>query len=120
MNGMFNTKKAGTARTIIFQSGKLFKAVCLDFDIIEEANTMEKVEKQIREAIVGYIKNVCQNNLDDSLLNRHAEKRYWDIYYKYLEHINKKVEIRRSEGAKSIDLTSMFTIPISSKAYCHC
>ena len=76
---MFNTKKAGTARAIIFQSGKSFKAVCLDFDIIEEASTMEKAEKKIREAVVGYIKNICKNNLDDSFLNRHAEKRYWEI-----------------------------------------
>jgi hypothetical protein len=52
MNGMFNTKKAGTARAIIFQSGKSFKAVCLDFDIIEEASTMEKAEKKIRERLL--------------------------------------------------------------------
>ena len=62
-----NTKKRGVAKTIIFKNGRLFKAVCLDFDLIEEAKTREEVEKQIREAVNGYIKNVCKNNLDDAL-----------------------------------------------------
>ena len=119
MNNINNTKRRGTARTIIFPSGKNYKAVCLDFDIIEEANTREEVEKQIKEAVVGYIKNICINNLDDKLLNRHAEKRYWDIYYKYVEHITEKERAPKTKFAHSIDLTSMFTIPINLRAYCN-
>jgi hypothetical protein len=119
MNKTFNTKKTGTARAIIFKSGKQFRAVCLDFDIIEEAETMVEAEKQIKEAVVGYIKNICKNNLSDELLNRPAEKKYWDIYYKYLEYINKREGAKKLEGARSVDLTSMFTIPINSKACCY-
>ncbi|MFH1428017.1 MAG: hypothetical protein ABIG60_05870 [Patescibacteria group bacterium] len=114
-----NTKKRGVARTIIFKSGRLFKAVCLDFDIIEEAKTSEEVEKQVREAVVGYIKNICKNDLDDSLLNRHAEKRYWDIYYKHIKLISSKKEIAPKMNDKSVDLTSMFTIPINLRAFCN-
>ena len=80
MNSINNTKKSGVARTIIFPFGKNYKAVCLDFDIIEEAKTREGVEKQIKEAVIGYIKNVCKNNLDDRLLNRHAEKKNCGVY----------------------------------------
>ena len=50
----------GMVAQIGFPSGKNYKAVCLDFDIIEESKTREEVEKQIKEAIVGYIKNVCK------------------------------------------------------------
>lgn len=119
MNSKNNTKKGGVARTIIFPSGKNYKAVCLDFDIIEEAKTREGVEKQIKEAAVGYIKNVCKNNLDNRLLNRHAEKKYWDIYYKHIERITEKEKSPKVKIAHSIDLTSMFTIPINLRTYCN-
>lgn len=116
MNKNINTKKGGIARTIIFKSGKLFKAVCLDFDIIEEANTRSEVEIQIKEAVIGYIENVCKNNLDDSLLNRHADKKYWDLYNKYLKVIkNNKIEKNTSD----INNTSIFTIPINSEITCY-
>jgi len=119
MNSANNTKKSGVARTIIFPSGKNYKAVCLDFDIVEEAKTGEEVERQIKEAIVGYIKNVCKNNLDDRLLNRHAEKKYWDIYYKHIERITKKEKSPKANIVHPIDLTSMFTTPINLRAYCN-
>lgn len=119
MSNNLNTKKRGVARTIIFRSGLLFKAVCLDFDIIEEAETREGVEEKIREAIIGYIKNVCKNNLSDELLNRHAEKRYWNMYYKYLELLAEKNAKKISnENFNEIAKTSFFTMPIDSKVLC--
>lgn len=78
MNNIFNTKKQGVVRTIIFKKGKVFEAVCLDFDLIEEAKTLVEAKNQIKEAVVGYVQNVCKNNLSDELLNRHADKKYWD------------------------------------------
>ena len=114
-----NTKKRGVARTIIFKSSSLFKAVCLDFNIIEEAKTRDAVEKQIKEAIIGYIKNVCKNNLSDELLNRHAEKRYWNMYNKYLELLAKKDNKKiNSENLNNIIKTSIFTMPINPKILC--
>lgn len=119
MSNNFNTKKRGLARTIIFKSGSLFKAVCLDFDIIEEAKTREDVERQIREAIIGYIKNICKNNLNDELLNRHAEKRYWNMYYKYLELLTEKNSKKiNTENFNEIAKTSFFTMPINSRVLC--
>ncbi len=108
-----NSKKSGTARTIIFKKGKLYKAVCLDFDIIEESESREEVELMIKEAIVGYIKNICLNKLDDQLLNRHADDRYWQMYFKYLKTIDAQ-KINTSQ----VKDTSIFTIPINKKMFC--
>ena len=106
-----NTKRNGIVRTIIFKSGKLYKAVCLDFDIIEEAKTRDEVEVQIREAIAGYLENVCKNNLNDKLLNRRAEKKYWDMFEKYQKLTSKKdvLDIKNN----IINKTQIFTLPIS-------
>ena len=117
MHTNYNTKKSGVAKTIIFKSGRLYKAVCLDFDIIEEADSREDVEKQIKEAVVGYIKNVCKNNLNDELLNRHAAKRYWDKYDKYLELIGGSKKVKANDSS-DISNTSIFTMPISQRALC--
>ncbi len=111
-----NTKRKGVARTIIFKSGKTFKAVCLDFDIIEEAGTREVVEAQIKEAILGYIENIHKNKLDDKLLNRHTDKKYWDMYFEYLK-VLENYEVPK----KSTDIsnTSIFTTPINPRATCY-
>ena len=111
-----NTKRSGIARTIIFKIGKKFKAVCLDFDIIEEADTREVAELQIKEAIIGYIENVCKNKLDDKLLNRHAEKKYWERYNKYLRLIKKPQKIINVESTSMF--TIPFTMPINAKMLC--
>jgi hypothetical protein len=110
-----NTKNKGIARAIIFKSGKQYKAVCLDFDLIEEADTREGVEQLIKESIIGYIKNICLNKLDDKLLNRHADKIYWSLYERHLEQIGKEKK-RISNDAKE---TSMFTMPINLRAFCN-
>ncbi|MFA6536986.1 MAG: hypothetical protein WCT18_01155 [Patescibacteria group bacterium] len=110
---MTNTKKKGIARTIILKKGLKFVAVCLDFDLFEESKDFEKVEKAIKEAIIGYVENVCKNKLADSLLNRPAPKKYWDMYYKYCESIKKPKIV-----GIDINKISMFTMPINSKMFC--
>lgn len=69
----------------------------MDFDIIEEAKTKEEVEKQINEAIVGYIINIQRNNLSDDLLNRHADKKYWDIYNSYIKFIQENEKSQKMD-----------------------
>ena len=99
---MKNNKIQGVAKIFIFPSGrKKYTAVCLDFDIIEEAETLYEVEGKIKEAVKGYIINVHKNNLSDKLLNRYAEKKYWDLYESYLSFLkkrhNKKNETTKQE-----------------------
>lgn len=116
MNKIHNTKKLGMARTIIFPRGKKFLAVCLDFDIIEEAKTRQEVETNIKEAITGYIENICKNNLSDNLLNRHADKKYWDMYREHLNLLAEKENFKKAPN--NIKKTSSFAWPISLNAMC--
>jgi len=104
------------ARTIIFPRGKRFIAVCLDFDIIEEATTREKVETSIKEAIRGYIENICKNNLSDKLLNRHADEKYWKMYKEHLNLLAEKENLK--SAPKNIQNASSFNWPINIKMMC--
>lgn len=114
-----NTKKSGVVRTIVFPIRGGYRAVCLDFDIIEEAETRIEVEKHVKEAIIGYVTNICKNKLDDSLLNRHADRRYWDMYEKYQKLITAKKAIKISGSANKV---SLFTTPVGElfkqSSYC--
>jgi predicted RNase H-like HicB family nuclease len=110
-----NTKKYGHARAIIFPCKGGFRAVCLDFDIIEDCKTREDAEAMIKEAMTGYIKNVCKNNLDDSLLNRSADKKYWKIYEGYLKLLKAKT---RTAAPKNVRESSLYSQPISLDSGC--
>jgi len=110
-----NTKNIGLARTIVFPCKGGFRAVCLDFDIIEEGETRDEVEKSIKEAVVGYIEAVCKNNLEDELLNRRADKKYWKIYEEYLDLMKNKAKKPVSSNLKK---SSLFTLPISNNCDC--
>ena len=114
---MNNTKKQGTANIFIFPDGKKYTAVCLDFNIIEEATTLELAEKQIVEAVKGYIINVCKNNLDNKLLNRHADKKYWKMCFEYMESVSKHNSGNKiSSQQKQINKkgASFFTLPVAT------
>ena len=80
---MKNTKKFGIARILIIPQKNKFEAVCLDFDLIEEAQTLREAKKLIEAAVRGYVVNICKNGLDDSLLNRPAAKKYWKMFEQY-------------------------------------
>jgi len=106
---MINTKKTGFARTIIFPCKGGYAAVCLDFNIIEEDEDRDVLEKSIKEAIVGYIETVRKVNLDDSFMNRHASKRYWNMYEACLKMIENKDKKPISASMKKY---SLFILPI--------
>lgn len=107
-----NTKRQGVARIIIFPFSKGFKAVCLDFDLIEEAKTREEVEKEIRLSVMAYVENICRNNLSDDLLNRHADPKYWKMFENYQKFITLK---RPTETfTPNIKASSFFSVPVRS------
>jgi len=108
-----NTKNRGVARIIIFPASKGFRAMCLDFDLIEEAKTFQEVETQIRESVEGYVENVCKNNLPDALLNRPAEKKYWDMLVEYQKYIIAKKNSERS-FPRNVQASSFLSLPIRS------
>jgi len=108
-----NKKTQGIARILIYPSKNKYTGVCLDFDIIEEADTKEKAINQIKEATRGYIVNIWKNNLDDSLLNRPAPEKYWEIYREYSRFITAKNEEKVKKITTKIKSSSFFSFPIS-------
>jgi len=107
-----NKKGQGIARILIYPSRNKYIGVCLDFDLVEEADSKEEVLNQIKEATRGYILNVLKNNLDDSLLNRPAPENYWRIYRKYNRFIIAKNKERVKKITPEIKSSSLFSIPI--------
>ncbi len=108
-----NTKKRGVARIIIFPFRRNnYRAVCLDFDLIEDAKTIERVEHEIRESVTGYVENICRNDLPDELLNRHADKKYWKI----LEARQRYMAAKRITRffPKNVEKSSFLSLPIRS------
>ncbi|MDO8659461.1 MAG: hypothetical protein Q7K54_02560 [Candidatus Parcubacteria bacterium] len=89
-----NTKDKGTVEFLVYKEGKTFVGVCLTFDIVEEGNNPEKLMESIQEAAQGHLKVVRTQNMSDDLLNRHAPKEYWDIYYKVIGDIQSKKSIK--------------------------
>lgn len=83
---MTNTKKQGQFTMLVYRE-KLdyYIGVCLEFDLIEEGTSAQEVMRQIKEASVGYLKTVTENNLSDDLLNKKAPKKYWEKYQEFLE-----------------------------------
>lgn len=108
-----NKKTQGIARILIYPSKNKYTGVCLDFDIIEEADTKEEVISQIKEATRGYVINIWKNNLDDSLLNRPAPKKYWGMYREYSRFITAKNEGRVKKVTPKTKSSSFFSLPIS-------
>ena len=107
-----NNKKQGIARILIYFKKDKYIGVCLDFDIIEEADSKEETIKQINEATRGYIINICKNKLDDKLLNRPAPEKYWKIYKEYNRFIATKNEERIKKIDPGIKYSSFFSFPI--------
>jgi len=111
MRSKNNTKQKGIARIFIFPEKDKYKAVCLDFDLIEEARTIKEVEKKITKVIAGYITTVCKNNLDDQLLNRHTEEKYWKMYEAYNKYITAKRSTNLNTPSK-IKKSALLTMPL--------
>jgi len=117
---IYNTKQNGIVRILTLRIGKKYKAICLDFDIIEEAQSKKEVERQINEAIAGYVINIQKNDLSDDLLNRHADKKYWDIYNAYIKFIHENGKTQKMDKNiknSEITTTSIEEILRSSNIY---
>ena len=106
-----NTKRSGFARIIIYPYQRWHIAVCLDFNIIEEDEDREELEKSIKEAVYGYIETIRKCNVDNVLLNRPADKKYWKMYESYVDMLKNKAQKPLSHTLKKM---SLIVIPISA------
>ena len=108
-----NKKEQGIARILVYPEKNKYIGVCLDFDIIEEAESKEEAINQIKEATRGYIINAWKNKLDDNLLNRRAAEKYWKLYEEYNRFIMARNEDRVKKITPQIQASSLFSLPIS-------
>jgi len=95
-NLSMNTKKGSNLRFIIFRSksDKEFTGVCYDLAIIQTGNDVEKLQKELTEAALGYVKTVKQDDLPDYLLNQ--SDKLPDEYRKIFETFVQSFDAKKS------------------------
>ena len=96
---MKNTKDQGIIRFITIPDKENgFLGVCLDFDIVISGENRRAVMDRVQESAMGHLSIVVEKGLSDSLLNRKAPMRYWDIYEMMNEHT--KLRARKAKETK--------------------
>lgn len=101
-----NTYKSGSTTVFIYGKDNKYTGVCLEFGLVVEATSMKKAEECIKDVVETYYKNVLENKLSEELLNRPAEKKYWEIY----EHISKFMKKRAKMQTISTSKISPFSL----------
>ena len=74
---------------LIFKEKDTFVGVCLTFDLIREGNDPDALLEELRESARDHINMVIEQDMLESLLNRHAPKEYWEIYDKKAKETQK-------------------------------
>ncbi len=87
----YNTKEKGLIEYLVYKEGDSYIGVCLSFDIIEEGEDPSKLMLSIQEAAELHLKVVREKKMTDELLNRHAEEKYWKIYFKAVAELQKPI-----------------------------
>jgi hypothetical protein len=111
-----NTIKKGQIRFLIFKEKgeKLFTGVCLDFGIVLQDKNEEKLKCELEQSALGYLKTVAKDKMNEDLLNNQAEKKYFDLYEKFL-----KEELKRASSKKEVKTNlsnryiNMFQFPVN-------
>lgn len=93
-----------TLRFLIMRGEKKFFGVCLEFNITEEHEDSEKLAQILKDMAISHIKAVKNNNLDKSLLDRKANKKYFEIWEKLM---------RREVEQKEVSENMFFSTPTS-------
>ena len=96
-----NTCNSGRLTYLVVKEKDKYIGVCLEFDLVIEAETQQKAKEQIEDYARLWLKNVAKNKLSEELLNKPAPKEYWDIYEKLLEEDKKKI-LAQSKPSKEV------------------
>ena len=80
-----NTKNFGLIEFLVYKDKTKYIGVCLTLNIVEEGKDPQKLMASLKEAAIGHILLVARKKLDNNLLNRPAQKKYWNIYFKILK-----------------------------------
>ena len=83
-----NTKEKGKFTSLAYQEKpNYYIGVCLEFNLLIEAKTLDEAMKKIKETAWFYLKNVIKNKLPDYLLNEPVSLKYWKKYLELMEKI---------------------------------
>jgi hypothetical protein len=82
---MKNTKTAGRVTHFVYWHKDRYIGVCLEFDIVDEDTDKEVLFERLQERAASYVAYVCEKGHDDALLNRHAPKKYWNLFLAALD-----------------------------------
>ena len=82
-----NTYKRGVLRFLIFKQGRRYVGVCLDLDLVEEADSFKKAENVIFKLAKFHVETVVKKDLGEKFLNRPAPDKYW----KKLDSVRKNI-----------------------------
>ena len=91
-----NTYKSGHLTYIAFPNKGKYLGVCLEFDLSVEGDTLEEAKVKIQDYARLWHKNVVKNRLSEELLNKPADKKFWNVYKKILDAEKKKALFSRN------------------------
>jgi|SRR3989338_512141 len=95
-----NTRLSGRVTHFVYRSKDRYVGVCLEFDIVDDDPNKEVLFERLQARAVSYVKYVCENEMDDALLNRHAPKKYWNLYLKALNDQLRSAQANISESGR--------------------
>ena len=98
-----NTLKKGSVTFLIIKErgARYYTGICLDFGIVIQDKDENLVKAGLEEATYGYLKAVAKEGLGAKLLNRQAEKKYFDIYNQILSAEQKKLSSKSKKFNES-------------------
>lgn len=110
-----NTYKTGRATVLVLKEKDKYVGICLEFDLEVAGSTHEEAKERIVEYMQVWHKNIVENKLPETLLNRPAPKKYWNM----LEKVTKDLEAQREaiEEGKTVKEKILSPIYQSSSAY---
>ena len=94
-----NTYNSGMVTFLIIKEKSKFIGVCLEFDLIVQADNAKETLEQILDYAMLWRRNAIKNKLPEELLNRPAPKKYWEIYKKLVEQDLRKLEAEKQASA---------------------
>lgn len=66
---------------LIKKEGKLYSALCLEFDVASQGRNVEEAKKNIREAVEFYIEDMVKHGTKEPFFKHRAPYKYWKEFY---------------------------------------
>lgn len=87
---MQNTKEKAHFTLFIYPTKSGFIGVCLELDIVDNGDDLRELEARMKKSVESYVRRVCSNDkFDGSHLNRHAPRKYWLAFFRYLDKLRR-------------------------------